>query len=168
MPTFRNDTESYIDFNDYVVRRGRRELVIVRFAPGEERKLDYWLPYLKKGLTLVDADNPPVPDTILISSTYSFTQGMERKFNIEPCDRYIVNIIVQKGTIKFYIGNSANYQEVSEEANVPFRYRTVLEWELAPFIRLVCDDGEAEVTLNVEVCRGTMPAQREGDEMTWR
>ena len=167
MPTFRNDTDKYIDFDDFIIRNERREHVIVRFKPGEERKLDYWLPYLQKGLTLVDADNPPVGETILISSTYDFTTGLERKFNIPPCDRYVVNIIVQEGTIKFFIGASSNYQEVSEEADVPYRYRTVLEWEVAPYIRLKCDSGTAKVTLNVEILRAVMPAQRTGDELTW-
>ena len=168
MPTFRNDTEYYIDFDDFIIRNERREHVIVRFKPGEERKLDYWLPYVQAGLTLVDANNPPVPETILISSTYDFTEGLERRFNIPPCDRYIVNIIVQSGAIKFFTGASANYQEVSEDADVPFRYRTVLEWEAAPYIRLLCDKGEAKVTLNAEVLRATIPAQRTGDELTWR
>ena len=44
MPTFRNDTEFYIDFDDFIIRNERREHVIVRFKPGEERKLNYWPP----------------------------------------------------------------------------------------------------------------------------
>ena len=57
------------------------------------------------------------------------------------------------------------YQVISEEANVPYRYRSVFEWANAPFVKLVCEDNEAEVSLNIEVFNTQAYS---GDEVTWR
>ena len=168
MPTFKNETARYIDYEAFVQDvSGEARKILIRFEPGEERGLSFWLPYQKLGLTLVNNDYPAVPSKILISGTFAFTAGTTRKFNIEPCTRYVVNIIVQKGKIKFYAGSSTVAQEVAEEANVPYRYRSVFGWENAPYIRLVCDEGEAEVSLSVEICISELNSQRTGDETTW-
>ena len=168
MPTFKNETTHYIDYEAFVQDiSGDTRKILIRFEPKEERGLPFWLPYQKLGLTLVNSDYPAVPSKILVSGTFKFTAGSERRFNIEPCSRYVVNIIVQKGKIKFYAGSSSVAQEVAEEANVPYRYRSVFGWENAPYIRLICDENEAEVALSVEVCMDELRAQRAGDETTW-
>ena len=168
MPTFKNDTTRYIDYEAFVQDiTGEAKKILIRFKPGEERPLPFWLPYQQLGLTLTSADYPAVPSKILISGTFLFTTNSMRKFNIEPCVRYVVNIIVQKGKVKFYAGSSTVAQEVAEDANVPYRYRSVFGWENAPYIRLVCDEGEAEVSLSVEVCTNELSSQRTGDETTW-
>ena len=168
MPTFKNNTTHYIDYEALIqAASGETRKILVRFEPKEERGLPFWLPYQKLGLTLVNANYPAVPDKVLVSGTFKFNAGTERRFNIEPCSRYVVNILAQKGKVKFYAGASLTGQEVAEEADVPYRQRTMLTWETAPYIRLVCESGEAEVVLNVEKMIGELPSQRFGDEITW-
>ena len=73
MPTFKNNTTRYIDHNAMLQDpNGEKSKILVRFAPGEERALPFWLPYQQLGLTLVNADYPAVPNTILISGTFNF------------------------------------------------------------------------------------------------
>lgn len=115
MPTFKNNTSRYIDHEALIQNpTGEPKKILVRFQPDETRELPFWLPYQKLGLTLISADFPPVPNTILISGTFNFNNGTERKFDIEPCDTFIVNVIVQKGKVMMYTGNAnigvtANY-----------------------------------------------------------
>ena len=166
MPTFKNETEHYIDYEGLVhVSGGGTRKSLFRFEPGEERGFPFWLPYQKLGLTLISADYPVVPNKILVSGTFIFVPNSERKFTIEPCQRYVVSIIAQKGEIKFYSGSSPTAQIISEEANFPYRYGSVFEWANAPFVKLVCEDKEAEVSLNIEVFSTQSDS---GDEVTWR
>ena len=132
---------------------GEKSKILVRFAPGEERALPFWLPYQQLGLTLVNADYPAVPNTILISGTFNFDKDTERRFNIEPCDTYIVNIIVQSGRVAMYTGNSGTPVEVAENAEVPYHYKATMDWEYAPYLRLVGKEDGTSVTVHAEVNR---------------
>ena len=169
MPTFKNETEKPV-YHEATVREsdGRARRMLIKVEPGKTLELPFWIPYQELGLTLVSADYPPVPATFLISGTYDFTPGMERKFTIEPCGEYALNIIVQTGRVRLYLGGAAGSEEIAEDENVPFRYRAVLEWEHAPYVRLVGVDENTRVTIHAEVHRGTLTANREGDETTWR
>lgn len=123
MPTYRNNTNNTIN---YVYGKN-----IYTFPPKKDYPCNFWVPYEKLGLELVNSEYPPVPSKILISGTFEFYAGMERKFNIECCRRYKVLIKVFKGSASFYAGNSANRVEVDS------KYAVKLDWSRAPFIRLV-------------------------------
>lgn len=168
MPTFRNETKRYIDHVAFLqAPAGVPERVLVRFAPGEEKELPFWVPYAVLGLTLVDPDYPVVPDTVLVSGTFEFQPGIERRFNIEPCDTYTVSIIVQKGRIFVYPGSSKVPVEVVQEEEVPFHYKAVYDWEHAPYLRIVGGE-EARVTVHAEVNREYAVADRRGGGLMWR
>ncbi len=90
MPTFKNNTSRPIIYtgiiqspNDYP----QKQLII--FDPNQEVKLDFWVPYEKLGLTLTNENSPAVPSTVLVSGTFSFGEGTERKYSLEECDTYI-------------------------------------------------------------------------------
>ena len=154
MPTFKNNTSRYIDHEALIQNpTGEPKKILVRFKPDETRELPFWIPYQKLGLTLVSESYPPVPNTILISGTFNFNNGTERKFNIEPCDTYIVNVIVQKGKVMMYTGNSPTGVEIAEDANVPYHYRATLDWEYAPYLKLVGLSDDTTATVHAEVDR---------------
>ena len=154
MPTFKNNTSRYIDHSAFIqTPEGESRRILVRFAPDEERELPFWLPYQKLGLTLISADYPVVPNTILISGTFDFDEDMERKFDIESCDTYIVNIIVQSGRVVMYTGNSNIGVEVAEDAEVPYHYKATLDWEFAPYLRFVGKKDGTKVTIHAEINR---------------
>lgn len=163
MPTFRNDTERYIDhWCSVTTPIGTHDNILIRFAPNEERELTFWLPWKKLGLTLSDPHFPPVPDTILISGTFEFDDGTERKFDVKQCDAYILNVIVQKGRVKLYTGSSPTGVEIRQDADVPYHYRAVLDWEYAPFIVIEGLESGSEATVHAEIDRGVMPQVRGG------
>ena len=112
-----------------------------------------WLPYQKLGLTLTSENYPPVPNTILISGTFNFDEGTERKFNIDTCDTYVVNIIVQSGTVIMYPGSTVVGVEISGSVDVPYHYKAVLDWEYAPYLRLVGKEDGTVATVHAEVDR---------------
>ena len=153
MPTFKNNTTRYIDYNGVIqTPEGDQRRILVRFEPGEERPLAFWLPYQKLGLTLV-SDYPAVPSTILISGTFNFDKGTERRFNIESCDTYIVNVIVQSGRVVMYTGSSSVGVEVAESAEVPYHYKAKMDWEYAPYLRLVGMEDGTVATVHAEIDR---------------
>ena len=149
MPTFKNNTERW---KDVILRVDGGELLI-RFAPGEEKELTFWVPYQEKGLTLVDADNPKVPETILVSGTFDFDAGMERRFSVPPCDKYIVNVIVQTGSVKLYPGNANAGAELVQATDTPFRYKAVYQWDYAPYLRVAGVEAGTRATIHAEVER---------------
>lgn len=146
MPTFRNGTKKWVDAEAVVPGRGR---VLVRFAPKETRALGFWVDYEAKGLTLVDANDPPVPPRVLASGTFAFAAGEERRFAIPRCGRYAVDLIVQEGRVKLYAGTDPVGAEVVKDDVVPFRYRQTFDWERAPFLRVV-GVTESRATLHAE------------------
>lgn len=168
MPTFKNDTKRYIDhWCTLQAPEGTPQRVLIRFAPGEERRLTFWVPHVRLGLTLVSANDPKTPDTILTSGTYAFEPGVERRFNIEMCDTYAVNIIVQKGRVMLFPADTRTGVEVRQDAEVPFHYRAVFDWEYAPFFRVVGMDEGTECTVHAEINRD-YPAIPKGAIPSWR
>ena len=156
MPTFRNDTGGWVDAEAVVPGRGR---VLARFAPKETRALDFWVDYEGLGLTLTDAENPPVPPRVLASGTFAFAAGEQRRFAIPPCGRYTVDLIVQEGRVKLYAGTEPVGAEVVKDEVVPFRYRETFDWERAPYLRVVGVTA-SRATLHAEAvppCRGRAP-----------
>ena len=168
MPTFRNDTKRYIDH--WALTQAPTEeprKMLIRFEPGETKELGFWLPHVKLGLTLVDADWPKVPDTILASGTFDFEPGVERQFNIESCDTYIVNVIVQQGRVMLFPGSSKTGVEIVQETEVPFHYRAVFDWEYAPYLRVTGLEAGTKATVHAEVDRSGMFRARGGGG-AWR
>jgi len=138
MPTFKNETTHYIDYE----AKGK----LLRFEPGEERGFPFWLPYQRLGLTLISPDYPAVPNMILISGKFNFDEGTERKFNIEPCKDYSVSISVEQGKIAFYPGNSA----MSTEINGGYEQRATLSWDYAPYLKIIGFENGTVVNINAE------------------
>ena len=169
MPTFKNETEKPV-YCTATVREsdGRARRMLIKIAPGKSMALAFWVPWQEKGLTLVSTDEPPARRTFLVSGTYDFTNGMVRKFDIEPCGSYALNVIVQTGRVRLSLGGAGGSEEIAEDENVPFRYRGVLDWEDAPYFQLTALADDTRVTVHAEVHRGELPANRVGDETTWR
>lgn len=168
MPTFKNNSDRYIDHNALIqTPSGEPKKILIRFKPGEERGFPFWVPYQKLGLELVNADYPAVPNTILISGTFNFDEGTERKYNIDSCDTYIVNIIVQSGKVMMYPGNSDVGVVVAENADVPYHYKATLDWEYAPYLKLVGLEADTTVTLHAEVDRDYLVNAKVGGR-TWQ
>ena len=169
MPTFKNETGKPV-YHEAAIREsdGRARRMLIKIEPGKSMELSFWIPWQDLGLTLESADYPPVPATFLVSGTYDFTNGMIRKFDIEPCGAYTLNIIVQTGRARLYLGGAGGSEEIAEDENVPFRYRAVLDWERAPYFRLEALADNTRVSVHAEVHRGELPANRIGDETTWR
>ena len=154
MPTFKNGGERPVIYRGIVQRPNSeaQELLII-IDGGKEKQLDYWLPYEELGLELVDKDYPPVPSTVLLSGTFKFNKGTERKYTIGHCDKYILDVIMQSGSIKLYLGSSAIGAEVSANADVPYRYHAVLDWEYAPNIRVVGAEKGTVAVIHAEMYR---------------
>lgn len=102
-----------------------------RFPPHKDYAAKFWLPYQELGLDLINADYPPVPEKFFISGEFKFSAGVERKFNIENCDKYSLLISMEAGKIKLYTGNSRSGVEIAGD------YSTQLEWRYAPYIRIL-------------------------------
>lgn len=124
MPTFRNDGERAVIYTE---PDGKN---ITIFDPGKNVQLVHWIPYKRLGLTLVSESYPPVPDSILISGKFKFFDGMERKFEIEPCKKYELEITPMEGTLKLYLGASTKSRVITDS------YREILDWQNAPYIRV--------------------------------
>ena len=168
MPTFKNETKHYIDYEALIQSpSGEPKKILIRFKPGEERGFPFWVPHQKLGLTLVNADYPAVPNTILISGNFNFDEGTERTFNIEPCDTYVVNIIVQKGKVVMYPGNSAVSVEIAENAEVPYHYKATLDWEYSPYLKLIGKENGTVVTVHAELDRDYLVNAKVGGR-TWQ
>ena len=137
MPTFRNDGERAVIYNE----PDGKDIII--FDPGRNVQLVHWIPYKKLGLTLVSESYPPVPDSVLVSGEFRFTSGMERKFEIEPCQKYQLDIYPSEGTLRVYLGASTKGRLVPS-----LGYSEVIDWKNAPYVRVVGDnDG---VTANIQ------------------
>ncbi len=151
MPTFRNDTDIWVDcWPTLWGPEGEKKEVLVRFQPGETRALRFWLPWQEKGLTLVDPDNPPVPMLTLTSGTYEFNLGDEREFQIPKCDRYVLDVIVHFGRVRLFAGNDAVGTEVAKRDIVPWSYRGFFDWERAPRLRMRAVEPHTRATLHAE------------------
>ncbi len=161
MPTYRNESSRVVMYKGVIRQPNgltQEQLVIV--DPGKEIAIEYWIPYEKLGLTVVKENEPPVPSTVLLSGTFSFDAGTERKYPIEPCDTYILNVIVQRGKVKIYPGNTAIGVELSSELDVPYHYKGFYDWEYAPYLKVVGLEDDTSVTINAEVSRYLREAGR--------
>ena len=139
MPTYRNNSDIAINYN----HNGR----LYSFPPHKDYEAIVWVPYQELGLELVSADYPPVPESILLSGSFMFERGMERKFNITHCERYKLKIQVKTGRVRMYTGNAKIGLEVNDE------YSGELDWERAPYIRIISVDVQSEVKMNAEVVK---------------
>ena len=101
----------------------------------------------------MNEDSPAVPNTVLLSGTFSFDEGTERKFPIGHCDRYDLYVIAQHGKIKVYPGNSSIGTEVRSDLEYPFHYHIVYDWEYAPYIVIKGLEDGTEATIHAEVYR---------------
>ncbi|MBQ6664062.1 MAG: hypothetical protein IJM68_00600 [Synergistaceae bacterium] len=162
MPTFRNNGKQRIVYKGMIQEPNERmKEVLVFFDAGEEVKLNFWVPYEELGLELVSAESPITLNTVLVSGTFSFDEGTERKFAIGHCDRYVLHVLSQKGKIKIYPGSSDIGAEVRADTEVPFHYHVIYDWEYAPYLRVVGLEDGTEATIHAEVYR---PGNREIEE----
>ena len=154
MPTFKNGGQRTVVYKGIVQPPNERPReILVFFDAGMEKKLNFWVPYEQLGLELVDADNPPVPDTVLLSGTFKFDEGTERKFTLRHCDKYMLDIIMQSGRVKVFHGNSEIGAELSAQSDISYRYHVINDWEFAPFLRVVGLEDGTEATIHTEVFR---------------
>lgn len=154
MPTFKNGGERTVVYKGIVQPPNEKPReILVFFDAGKETALDFWIPYEELGLELVNADEPPVPNTVLLSGTFSFDKGTERKFAIGHCDRYTLYIIVQSGGIKVYPGNSTIPVDMRTDLEYPYHYNVVYDWEYTPYLRVVGLEDDTEATIHAEIYR---------------
>ena len=137
MPTYKNNTDVAINYNN----KGR----LYSFPPHTEYPALIWIPYKELGLELVSADYPPVPEKLLLSGTFKFEKQVERRFNFTHCDKYKLKLSVSEGCVKMYAGNSKVGAEISGD------YDTVIDWEKAPFIRVIGVAERSMVRIDAEV-----------------
>ena len=125
MPTFRNDGERAVIYTE----PNGKDIII--FDPNKNVLLVHWIPYKRLGLTLVSESYPPVPNTVLISGVFKFTQGMSRKFEIEPCQKYELDVYPVSGELWLSYGASQGARYIKE-----FDYHEVIDWQNVPYITL--------------------------------
>ena len=156
MPTFRNGGERTVVYKGIVQPPNEKSReILVFFDAGKDTALDFWIPYEELGLELVNADEPPIPNTILLSGTFKFDEGTERKFSLDHCDTYILNVIIQSGKVKVYPGNSAIGAEITINENVPYHYTGIYDWEYAPYLRVVGLEDNTNATIHAEVYKAS-------------
>ena len=141
MPTFRNDGERPVIYND----PNGTEIII--FDPGKNVQLIRWVPYKRLGLTLVSESYPAVPDTVLISGEFKFTRGMKRRFDIEPCNKYAITIYPISGSVMLHFGASTHGLLINRLTDAEGLYKEY-EWKYAPYIMVACCGEEA--TANIQ------------------
>ena len=137
MPTFRNNTDLTINYES----KGK----LYSFPPHKDYPATIWVPYQELGLELVNADYPPVPDSILVSGTFRFDYQIERRFNFDHCGKYRLKLSVNEGRVKLYAGNSRVGAEISGD------YEATFDWDKAPYIRVVGLDGMSMVRIDAEI-----------------
>lgn len=154
MPTFKNGGARPVMYQGTVQRpNGKPKEVLIIIDGGKEMELDFWLPYEELGLELVDSDYPPVQGSTLVSGTFKFDAGTERKIPIGHCDKYVLDVIVESGSLKVYHGNSPIGTEVRANADVPYRYHVMNDWEYSPYLRVVGIEDGTEAAIHAEIMR---------------
>lgn len=155
MPTFRNNTDKAIMYRGIIRPPDKKEQEVIIIADaGKDVELNFWIPYERLGLELVNEDYPPVPNTILLNGVFKFDEGTERKYAIEPCDIYTVDVLLQSGGVKIYAGNSPTGAEIHTDGETPYRYRGEYDWEYAPYLRVTGLEDGTEAVIHAEVLRG--------------
>lgn len=117
---------------------------ILIIDPGETAELMHWIPYQKLGLTLVNESYPPVGNKVLISGNYKFSEGMERRFDVEACGTYRLELKVKSGRIELYMGASPFGIELNGE------YSSLIDWGSAPYLRIEGKVSGSEVEIRCE------------------
>lgn len=123
MPTYKNNSEQLINYET-----GGK---IYSFPANKETGTNICVPYKELGLELIDENYPPVKSKVLISGTFKFSAGMERKINIPHCNKYRIKVSVKSGRLKQYLGSSGIGIELTGDNE------NVYEWGYAPYIRLL-------------------------------
>ncbi|MBQ7220784.1 MAG: hypothetical protein IJS28_07385 [Synergistaceae bacterium] len=136
MPTYRNNTDTAINYSS----NGK----LYSFPPKTDYPCNFWVPYQELGLKLVNPDYPPVPNSIMLSGTFKFAKGVERRFNFEHCGKYRVKVRVKSGAVRLFTGSSRTGAEIDGE------YEAVFDWEKAPHIRVTGIEGENEIRIDAE------------------
>ena len=119
MPTFKNTNDKPI----YYEVHGKQYC----FEPNKEYALDIWIPYGNLGLELIDENYPAVREDVLVSSSFRFSNGLVRRFNIEPCESYEVDIEVKKGAAKLSFGTSKTLIDLTD------KFISKKTWSYAPY-----------------------------------
>lgn len=154
MPTFKNNTAQAVMYKGTIQPlNGKKQDVLIVVDAGEEIGINFWIPYERLGLELVDEEYPPVPDTVFLSGIFKFEEGTERKYTIEPCGMYMLDVLVEKGSLKLYAGSSQTGIEMNSSSEVPYRYRAKYDWEYAPYIRAVGLKDGTEALIHAEAVR---------------
>jgi hypothetical protein len=123
----------------------------VDFRAGEERRVSFALPrYAEKGLTLIDANYPPLPDPIIFDSVLLYDENVTREFAIRPCDKYLVQLIAQAGKISYRFGENGIAAVL--DANLPIQctFSKQVDWESAPLLIVNGLEDGSRVSLHVE------------------
>ena len=162
MPTFRNGGKRTVIYKGIIQSPNEKPReILVFFDAGKDTAINFWIPYEELGLELVDANNPPVPDTVLLSGTFKFDKGTERKFTLGHCDKYMLDIIIRSGRIKIYHGNSDIGAELSAQKDVSYDYHVINDWEYSPYLRVAGLEDGTEATIHAEVYRSGSKEVRE-------
>jgi hypothetical protein len=152
MPTYKNTTPHPVSFliklygND-----GNVGKFLVDFRAGEERQLSYALPrYAEKGITLIDANYPPLSDPLIFDSALLYDAGVIREFAIRPCDKYLVQLIVQTGKITYQFGYGGVPAMLDATLPVQSSFSKQVDWESAPLLVVKGVTDGSVVSLHVE------------------
>ena len=135
MPTFKNTTNKPIEY----ITAEKNILII---DPNEIKELEYWIPYQQLGLELLNESYPPVPSEILLNGTFKFMAGMTRKYDIEPCEKYVLSMSIKGTPVLLYLGGSKNAIHITDE------YSDIFTWEYAPFIRVQAPSGDSYIQIS--------------------
>jgi hypothetical protein len=149
MPTYKNVTNHVVTFivklygNDGETRR-----ILVDLGVGEEKKLNFALPYASERGIATTSEYPPLPDPIIFDNALRYDEGMTREFAVRPCDKYMVQISVQEGEISYRFGNTGVPGILN--ASRQFMFEKRVDWESAPLIVLQGTVNDTLASLHVE------------------
>ena len=138
MPTFRNDTESAINYE--------LDGKIYNFPAKQDVETSIWLPYQDIGLKLIDEKYPPVQSKILAGGKFKFRAGMERKLQIPHSRRYTLKVQILSGGLTIYAGSSTVGEELTTDSEILF------DWAYAPYVRFVGLEAGTEARIYAEAC----------------
>ena len=113
MPTYRNDTDRRVTHCD---------MGYMEWAPGEERRLSFHVPWGKLGLTLVS--NEPPADSSTKSWTVELTPGDPAVLYLEYWESFELSVISESGNAFMRIGDGADGAAVTEDTShfSPYSY----------------------------------------------
>jgi hypothetical protein len=152
MPTYRNTLIRPVTFevklygSDGQIRR-----YLVDFRAGEERKLPFALPnHAAKGVAVVDTAYPPLSDPIIFDNTLPYDAGVMREFAVRPCDKYLVQLIVQTGKITYQFGHTGVPASLDADLPTQTSFAKQVDWESAPLLVVKGAADGSSVSLHIE------------------